>query len=537
MKKIYIVTLLLLFISIPSMLFAASLMEQADGYVVAKQYKAAIKIYKQVIEKNPSQPKAYNNMGYAYAQLKDYRNAIKAYESALSIKSDYKEAQNNLLASISQYSQDCIDNGKYSTAVEQLTAAISRFPKAGELHYFLGVTYQAQGKFKQAFEQWKQAAQLTPNSSIAQYVKGIEKLINKNVSGAIADLKKALDIMPSNAYARNMLGILQVQSGDMEAAKATFKEAIKYKPNYVEAYQNLAYIAEKTGNMDEAIQYYKTATAKNPYSVKGLMAVGKIYFTHGQYFDAESAYKRAIRIHPLSGDLYKSLGFTFAKQNKYPEAIAAFEKAVKMAPDDSEAAYALGLIYSSVKTPEYAQKAAAAFEKAKNGKDSKFANLAAQKLSQTNVAPDTASEQALSSMAEISAESPEGDISLTINSDWTEVPVPADSGDRFLWIMSNLKKGMMLTVYKPQDIGDASLESVKKEMLKQASSGMSGISEKSAPVGNISGYMAEGKTSDNKIRRVYIATNHSKAYIITVEVPKAEFLNEIDALISKTVIK
>ncbi len=546
MKKItvtsvVIVSLVLLFTASLLAANAKSLMEQGNSLVVKKQFQQAVKVYQQVISMQPGNAQARNNLGYTYAQMGSYKEAIEEYEEALKIKPDYKEAENNLLASISQYCQDLIDGGKYSSAAELLQGAIKRFPKAGELYYFLGVTYQAQDKFREAFEQWKKASEINPNSSTASYVKAIEKLMKRDMNGAAADLKESLKKMPENAYARNMLGIIQTQTGKIEEAQKTFEEAVKYKPNYVEAYLNLAFIAERQGRNDDAIKYYKTATIKNPYSVKGLMAMGKIYFQSNKYFDAESCYKRALRVHPLSVDLHKSLGFTYAKQNKYPEAIKEFETAVSIKPDDAEANYALGLIYKSVNDESYKQKAIAAFQQTIAANHSEYSPLAQQKLNEMSSSgasvPSRPGNPPPVQSSLITAESPEGDISIGINTEWTEVPAGTDGSDKFLWLMAHLKKGLMLTVYRPQPVASDDLKAVARMAKTQATAGLSSVKESDTTIGGHKGILFEGKTQDNKIRRAYVTVNKGKAYIITAEAPRADFLPDIDAVISTAVIK
>lgn len=537
-KSLLQVIVILICFAFPIVANGQSLMEQGNKHVMNKQYKKAAESYRQLLVKQPQNAQARNNLGYTYVQMGQLKSAIEEYEQALSIKPDYQDAKDNLLSTISQYSQDLIDSGKYQTAAELLTDAIKRYPKAGELYYFLGVTYQAQDKFQDAFTNWKKASEINPKSSIASYVKAIEKLLKQDTGGAVTDLKAALSKMPENAYARNMLGILQTRMGNIDEAKKTFETAVKYKPNYVEAYLNLAFIAEKQNDNNSALKYYRTAAMRNPYSIKALMAMGKIYFQQGKFFDAESQYKRALRLQPLSPDLHKALGFTFAKQNKFPQAIKEFETAVNLKPNDAEANYALGLIYKSVNDESYKQKAIAAFQNTVAANHPEYSSLAQQKLGEMNAGGSLASTTPQKFQnSSITAESPDGDISVEINTEWTEVPAGTDGTDKFLWLMAHLQKGLMFTVYRPQEVPTGDLAGVARMAKTQAGAGMNGITETKVTIGGHQGYQYEGKTGDGKIRRVYVTLNNGKAYIITAEAPQAEFMGEIDKLISNTVIK
>ncbi|MDQ7824075.1 MAG: tetratricopeptide repeat protein [Candidatus Eremiobacteraeota bacterium] len=520
---------------------AQSLVNQGLQFAQKQMWDKAIEAFQRAIALNPQNPMAHNNLGYVYAEKGFFKEAFQEYEIALKIKPDYKEAQQNLLAGASQWSQDLIDHGQYSTAVELLKGAIARFPAAGELYYFLGVAYQAQDRFQDALQYWKKAAQIKPESSTAFYVKAIEKLMAQNVPGAIADLNAAIKVMPQNAYAHNMLGILYVQMGKLAEAKTEFGQALRYKPNYVEPYLNLAYLAEKEGQQEEALKNYKAATIKNPYSVKGLMAMGKIYFTTGRFFDAESCYSRALRIQPLSPDLHSSLAFTLARQNKHADAIREFETALSINPKSVDASYALGLIYRSLKGDEYKAKAIEAFQRCMAIDSShKYSQMAAQKLAEMGggATPLPTATGAPPSVAAIQAESPDGDLTLSITPQWQEIPLQGEGSDKFLWIFSRPDMGLVLTVYKPQGVPVNNVDTIKPYSIKEAEKkGLKKQNEEKARVGGLDGYKIQFADSEGKSRYMYIAVKNKKAYVFMVEAKDSALLPEVEGLIMSSTIR
>lgn len=544
MNKFFVFLLIYIFFLSSSALCSQSgeLMRKGNAFAAKKQYKQAAECYEKLVSMKPSDPVLKNNLGFLYAEMGYYRQALDLYEEALKLKPSYKDAENNILAAAARYAQELIESGKYDSAVSMLESVKRRFPDAGEIYYFLGVAYQAQGKFKEALDEWKKSADINPDSSIALYVEGIEKIIKGDKEGAVKVLKASLEKMPDNAYAGNMLGILQVQAGRLDEAQKTFETVIKRRPNYVEAYFNLAYLAERRSDIQTAVKYYKMASVKNPYSLKALMAMGKIYFQTNRFFDAESCYKRASRLFPFSSDLHKSLALTYAKQNKYPLAVEEFETAARMNPDDAEAWYALGALYQAAgaENSEYLKKAEQAFQKCASVKDSSYAPLAESKLAQlgagsfsSNDSPSMANSPGTFAPRAVTAESPEGDLSLSIPPEWTEVPA-SSGGDKYLWLMSLLEKGALFTVYRPSE---SSGESVALAEAEKRMNELTDIKKSTATFSGRAFSVYEGKTKSGQIRIVYVAFNKGKTYMFEAEIPKSNVLSEIEKIMNSVVLR
>jgi protein O-mannosyl-transferase len=61
-------------------------------------YKNEITLWEDTAKKSPNKPRAFNNLGYAYALAARYEEAEKAYQRALKLNPDYEPAQSNLKA-------------------------------------------------------------------------------------------------------------------------------------------------------------------------------------------------------------------------------------------------------------------------------------------------------------------------------------------------------------------------------------------------------------------------------------------------------
>ena len=537
MKKI-ISLILIIFLSSFSFSYASEfddLKKKGDNLVVKKQYAQAAECYEKLLKMKESHVIA-NNLGFIYAEMHDYSKALELYNKALSIKPGYKDAENNILALSANYAQHLIEKGKYENAIKMLSKIKKQFPNAGELYYFSGVAYQAMDRLPEAVTEWRKSAKINPNSSIAIYLKALEEIMAGNNEKAIKTLYSALEKSPNNVYARNMLGLLQAKRGNIEAAETQFKKITEQRPNYVEAYLNLGYLAEQKGDTQSAMNYYKTANVKNPYSIKAAINMGKIYQKMGRYFDAESCIKKASRVFPFSGELHRLLAITYANEKKFAEAIGEFNTAIGINPNDGEALYAIGLIYARSDSEEDKNKAIEYLNKCAQLPNSPYAPYAVEKLNSMNVSTSASIASPSIQNTDIIAESPDGDISMSIPSEWTEVPQQNDSDDKYMWVMSNFEKGIMFIVYKPMT-GRGSDESSAKREAEKIIGKISSKQTNNATFNGTKYSVIEGKTQSNKIRKVFSFANSGKIYLLVAEFPKPENISDIDKLMNSVKIK
>ncbi|MCQ2735768.1 MAG: hypothetical protein MJ234_00935, partial [bacterium] len=222
-----------------------------------------------------------------------------------------------------------------------------------------------------------------------------------------------------------------------------------------------------------------------------------------------------------------------AKEKKYGDAIAEFETAANMNPSDGESLYAIGLICSSSSDESFKNKGMEAFRKCAMTQ-TQYAALAREKLGESS--PVQASEGiSLQAPASITAESPEGDISISIPSGWTEVP-SQDEGSKYLWIMSNLEKGILFTVYKPFSTPKKGADAAESE-ISSRTKGLSGTSKSKASINGREFSVAEGTSGAGRTRKIFAAFYGGKVYMFEAEYPKKENSADIDSLMNTAEIK
>lgn len=118
-----------------------------------KVWKDSITLWDDVIAKEQTSPKAYNNRGDAHNIAKNYDLAIKDLDKSLQLKFDYPDAYYN--RGLSYYYL-----GKYEQAISDYTNAIKYNPSLAVAYYNRSGTYYAQQKFKSALDDALKAAEL-----------------------------------------------------------------------------------------------------------------------------------------------------------------------------------------------------------------------------------------------------------------------------------------------------------------------------------------------------------------------------------------
>ncbi|MEC9348012.1 MAG: tetratricopeptide repeat protein [Pseudomonadota bacterium] len=89
--------------------------EKAVKLVEAQDYKGAVTLLRGVTRRDPSNPDAWNYLGYSLRKSGDYLNAISSYRQALAIDPDHKGAHEYL-------GQAYLEIGNLPAAEEQLAA-------------------------------------------------------------------------------------------------------------------------------------------------------------------------------------------------------------------------------------------------------------------------------------------------------------------------------------------------------------------------------------------------------------------------------
>jgi Flp pilus assembly protein TadD len=215
----------------------------ASGFVVAlltfltiqrnRDYKSALTIWQDTVEKYSSNARAHSNLGLALDQAGRLQEAIGHYEQALRLKPDYAEAHYNLGIALGRL-------GRGPEAIAQFEQALQLDPDYAKAHNNLGLALVSVGRLPEAMGHWEQALRIAPDFVEAHNNLGNALLQGGRTDDAIGHYEQALRIEPDLAEAHCNLGVALEQAGRLQDAIGHYEQALRLKPNYAQARNALA---------------------------------------------------------------------------------------------------------------------------------------------------------------------------------------------------------------------------------------------------------------------------------------------------------
>jgi tetratricopeptide (TPR) repeat protein/glycosyltransferase involved in cell wall biosynthesis/ADP-heptose:LPS heptosyltransferase len=182
----------------------SELLNQGRSHHESGRRQEAIQFYRQVLDAQPHNLEALNNLAIALKQEKQFTEAIALLRQALTIEPNAPYLHNNLAnilwqenqleAAKAHYQQALTANSNYADAwyglgnvfaslgeldraINSYQQALSRNPNYPETYNNLGNVLQAQGKLKEALDCYKKTLELNPNHPGARWNQGFTLLL------------------------------------------------------------------------------------------------------------------------------------------------------------------------------------------------------------------------------------------------------------------------------------------------------------------------------------------------------------------------
>ncbi len=255
------------------------------GLIFAKNnmHVEAIREFTGVIDENPSNSWAYENMGQALLALKRYDAALKAFERAIEINPNYADLHNNM-----------------------------------------GLVYLAQGECKQAVDKFDKAIELNPYYAEAYFNKGLAYILNQ---------------INRDDYSLS-------QSFPHEATRA-LDQARLINPGYQNDYFSTGLKHLNGGAFQQAFDAMtmaKRAGTRSLYRYEKYEYFLKLLFIdEANHFEMIWKYIKflqdLLKKYPSHADIYNDLGLAYCMLRNYvnEKAISCFKSALEINPEFEKA--------------------------------------------------------------------------------------------------------------------------------------------------------------------------------------------------------
>ena len=300
-----------------------------------QDYRSALAIWQDTVERRPNNPRAHDNLGSALGEAGRVQEAIGQLEQALRINPSYADAHYNLGKALDQA-------GRTREAIGHYQQALQIKPNDVNALNNLGLALSHLGRKREAMEHWEQALRIKPDLAEAHFNLGRALMGEGRLPEAIGHYEQVLRINPDDTEVHDVLGIALIELGRPQQAVEHWEQALRIKPDLAEAHFNLGLALMGEGRLPEAIDHYEQALRIKPDYAEAHNDLGNALRELGRPQEAISHYEQALRITPDDARAHNNLGTVLMQVGKQAEAIENLEQALRINPNLAEAHYNLG---------------------------------------------------------------------------------------------------------------------------------------------------------------------------------------------------
>ncbi len=330
--------------------------------VVQGDTAKGLEFFSKAITIDSTNEDALRNAAQVHLMRNDYPNAIVNYEKLYN-NSSLGDIYGKTLAILYFY------NKQYPDAEKLLNQLIQNDIDDYELHYYLGLVFEALDKKDFAYlefektlairntfnDAWKEMCYLSikekkydealdiaerftkivPDQNESWKLKGYVHNVRKEYSSAIESLLKAIVFDSTDLHAWFELGSAYERSKNVEKSTAAFKKVLKVRPDDPATLNYLGYMwAEKGIKLDSAKVLIEKALKIDPENGAFLDSYAWVFFQMG---NIDSAFKyMELAMKKIDNDpvAYSHLGEIFFKKGELKKALEAFQKSLDLDAED-----------------------------------------------------------------------------------------------------------------------------------------------------------------------------------------------------------
>jgi len=215
------------------------------------KFEAARKLYKQVLDMQPSFTMGYEYAAYNYYKMGKIKEAINLLEKAVKLKL----MSNSLLARLGLYYQEA---GKIGNSIDILERVTQQDDNYAEAFNYLGVSYFKSSQLVKAIDTFKKALALDSDYAMAMNNLGNCYLAQKNYDLAEGEYKKAIFVDDKLAAAHNGLAVIFYRKNLIEKALLSWEKSLEVEPKQSNTLYNLGRVYLRLGNKRKSLQYLES---------------------------------------------------------------------------------------------------------------------------------------------------------------------------------------------------------------------------------------------------------------------------------------
>lgn len=288
-------------------------------YSMMDEKEQAFDEIKQIIEKNPSEPRYLILMGDLYLEENQDEEALKYYERAKAIDPDYPA----LILSMVNYYERTNDKQAAQAELQKAVANSSMDVevKLQLLTRYLGILQQSQQDMKQVNSLFETLFEQHPNNSQLNMIYGNVLLLQEDKEGASKQFEKYIEASPEDPAGYEQLLRIALPDQDLEKIKEVTTEALKHLPQEAQFYFYLGAVHYQQENHREALKVFEDglakATMRNPIVESDFHGqIGDLNYFLGNKEKAFESYEKALQLNPQNLPVLNNYSYYLSLEKK-----------------------------------------------------------------------------------------------------------------------------------------------------------------------------------------------------------------------------
>src|SRR5262249_16672852 len=182
----------------------------------------------EVVQRNPSDPQAYNMRGTVLGRAGRYQEALADFDRAIRIDPNYAQAYANRGLIYRQ-------TNKLAQAIADYNHALSIDANYAVAYVGRGIVYRQQGQAMEALADFNKAISIRPDNSQAYYNRGLLYQVQNQHQYAIDDFTTAVGLSHQQAEPYIARGLSYLAVKDNKAATGDLDTAVPFQPQNLPA--------------------------------------------------------------------------------------------------------------------------------------------------------------------------------------------------------------------------------------------------------------------------------------------------------------
>ncbi len=308
--------------------FASSYTLSGDNYYYRGDFEAANESYQNALKIYPDYYQTLNNMGNMYRYWKTAKEAKEVHQKAIEKYPSNPEGYLNI------GDDDFYLTGDYQASLENYGKALSLKPNNQEAFYRLANAYYQSGDTINSIKYYKQALELEPNSSYTYLALAYNYSVMGNFDKANESFLKSFEIDRNSPDAHSEFAKLFIDQNMINEAEKELELAFKIEKENIAAISVNAFVEIQKNEFGNAINYLKKAIKLEPENQIHKIRLAYAYTLQGKKDTAKKTFESILKYYN-SNELPKTV--YDKEKNKY------FSYNIKDIPTKSEFYYYYGL--------------------------------------------------------------------------------------------------------------------------------------------------------------------------------------------------